>query len=486
MTAVDIEESVISRALEVIRQRTGIVTPPHRRYLVRSALRPPGSKESLEEGLKRLLEDESRWTAMVSALTIGETYLFRHYGHYETLRELASKRKQSGRPCRVLCAGCATGEEAWSSAAILADVYGADAPSKTRVIGWDLDRERIGRARRGRYRSWSVRHGLKGYDDYFTDLDGTVVVNEALRSLTSFETVNLAAPPLPKRGPFDVIFFRNVAIYWTVERIETALAEMTRHLLKDGLLFVGPADPVNLGAHWQKSVEHDAIVFSFKQITESQPKAPSRPTDRSARPTARRQSSTQSRPSIEITDRLKPTSKPGSKGRTFSSKIPAARRSSAWLSRNRSESKTSSTAKSEKKTISGSSTGFESRPEPQTSRKIGPAGDDPIERVRALADRGKYREALTLLDTQPGPLPVTVRLLKGVIYLNLKQAGKAVDLFRQCVFLEPEERAHRQWLAVAYEALGWHREAQRELRNLAALSDGDESSTDKKKAEVVT
>ncbi|MFP4601143.1 MAG: CheR family methyltransferase [Persicimonas sp.] len=430
------ESSVVDRAVAIIQQRTGMDTPVHRRHVIEGALRQAAGDDGLEAGLRRLFADQEQFATMISALTIGETYLFRHYGHYQSLRALAQKRRAHQRSCRVLSAGCATGEEAWSAAAVLADVYG-DQTHRTRVVGWDIDRTRIAHARRARYRQWSARNGLRNYQHYFDTLDDTILVSQQLRPLVSFQTVNLAQRPLPRRDKFDAIFFRNVAIYWLVERINEVMAELGSMLHEDGLLFVGPADPVRLGDRWEKRVDHDAIVFALSRV----------------QPEKKRPSS--AKPKMELRGSDSQLSR-----RLDSSRSIRRKRLQA-LERFRERRSTGFALPDRQTHAPGEKGGREAQGEELL---------DPFERAQQLADKGRYREALSYLESLESPLAVPVRLLKAVVLLNLERLDQALRLFKQCVFLEPDQPAHRQWLAVAYEALGRPEAAQREWRNLARLN----------------
>lgn len=503
---------VLETALEVIRQRTGIVPPPHRRYLVRSALSRAAGDRKIEKGLERLLNDEERWAALISALTVGETYFFRHFGHYQMLRELATDRHRAGRSCRVLCAGCATGEEAWSAAAVLTDIFGPN-PTRVRVVGWDIDQIRIGHARRGRYRSWSVRKGLKGYDQYFhtaeqqlfREANEQIVVDDRLRSMTRFEAVNLAQRRLPSSGGLDAIFFRNVAIYWSDDQIRQVVDVLTERLVSDGLLFVGPADPVNPTGRWVKRIDHDTILLTRRGDDETDDESTGRrlrdtdgggdtphrrrdnssDTNRSQRKTRRNKEREKRRKQREkkrkkrnrLQHRLTAGSRyiPGGAASGVGARLRARSRTRR---RNQSNTTTGSNLNGRRAATTAADTpaGEPSSPAEANSAagdelcENDEQNDQRMQQAQKLADRGEYARALEVLEKLIEPVPVSARRLKGVVLMNRGRAKEAAALFKQCVFLEPHERAHRQWLAVAYESLGRKEDAQREWRNFARLS----------------
>ena len=255
---------LVRAAARATKERYGIDVPDYQLPLLGSALERLGGGS--QASLDRLLSGEQdAWHVVIEALTVPETYFFRHPGHYALLRELAERRLAARRPLRVLSAGCSSGEEAWSAAAVLVAAC-AGAREGDHVDGWDASEHRLRRAREGRYRAWSVRDGFGEYASLFAERDGAWEVAPILRSLVRFERVNLAAPPAA--GPvYGAIFYRNVSIYWDAEttgRVLTALGEM---LEEDGMLLVGPSDPGTLDAdRWAHSIEGGVRCFRRRAV----------------------------------------------------------------------------------------------------------------------------------------------------------------------------------------------------------------------------
>lgn len=196
---------------------------------------------------------------LAETLTVGETHLFRHRDHYDALRELAWERASQGLGTRVLCAGVSTGEEAWSAAAVLADVYAGRADFE--VTGWELSESRLATARAGRYGSWSAREGLCGYQRHFERApDGSIGVGEHLRAAVRFERVNLLrvapAPPC-----YDAVFFRNVSIYWSSATTRAVLASLLSRVHDHGLWLPGPSDPVTPEPPWRMELRGSAPIY---------------------------------------------------------------------------------------------------------------------------------------------------------------------------------------------------------------------------------
>jgi chemotaxis protein methyltransferase CheR len=167
----------------------------------------------------------------VDLLTTNETYFFRESKHFDFLRTLALAERPGGRSFRVWSAAASSGEEAYSIAMVLADCLGA-APWE--VLGTDISQRVLQSAARGIYRMERARHVppaflhrycLRGTEEH----QGNLLVDRALRSRVHFVQANLNAP-LPDLGAFDLIFLRNVLIYFNdetkrqvVSRVSTAL-----------------------------------------------------------------------------------------------------------------------------------------------------------------------------------------------------------------------------------------------------------------------
>src|SRR5690606_5352804 len=112
-------------AARALRKLYGIEVPEYRLPLLALELEQLGGRGGHEQGLSLLLARDPRaWDRVIDAITVPETYMFRHLGHYLLIRKLAEERVARGRPMRGLCAGCSRGEEAWSAAAVLTTARG--------------------------------------------------------------------------------------------------------------------------------------------------------------------------------------------------------------------------------------------------------------------------------------------------------------------------------------------------------------------------
>jgi chemotaxis protein methyltransferase CheR len=182
---------------------------------------------------------------VVDKLTTNETYFWREPEHYTLLGEMASRHPKT-QPFRVWSAASSSGEEAYTISMVLADKLGK---TPWEVVGTDLSTQVVAQARTGLYpidraralpQDYLKRYCRKGQGKY----DGTLLISRDLRERVSFLTANLTEE-LPDLGSFDVIFLRNVLIYFD----NPGKADIVRRvipLLKPGApLFTGHAESLN-------------------------------------------------------------------------------------------------------------------------------------------------------------------------------------------------------------------------------------------------
>lgn len=235
-----------------------------------TALAYPESKRSFME--RRLADLITEWGArdladlwskcqaseavkasVIDALTINETSFFRMPAQFEALgamlSELASRRRTGilDRPrLRLWSAACSTGEEPYSMAmTVLAQ---PDRSFTAEILATDLCQQALERARNGRYADWRLENLPKGYKEAYFEPDGTGIrIKPAVRDMVRFLPHNLKAPPPP--GPWDVIFCRNVMIYFDNAFRADLLKRLHDALAPGGVLFVGEGETLHLVPH---------------------------------------------------------------------------------------------------------------------------------------------------------------------------------------------------------------------------------------------
>lgn len=178
----------------------------------------------------------------IDLITTNETYFFREPKHFDALRERFLPGR--GGPLRAWSAACASGEECYSLAMTMADVLGEQ--GNWEVMGSDISSRMLSTAQRGLYpmeRGHQIppgllkRYCLRGTGEYM----GTLLVESWLRRRVRFHAINLIAP-LPDIGRFDLIFLRNVIIYFDSRTKQRVVAAVTERLKPGGWLVVGHSE----------------------------------------------------------------------------------------------------------------------------------------------------------------------------------------------------------------------------------------------------
>jgi len=180
----------------------------------------------------------------VDLLTTNETYFFREPKHFDFLRKWASERR--GKTVRVWSAACSSGEEPYTIAMVLADVLG-DGPWE--ILASDLSTRVLEKAAKGQYDMQRIsgipkaslsRYCLRGTGQH----EGTLLIARELRQRVQFRHINLNQP-LPQVGEFDLIFLRNVMIYFDIDMKKRVVSGLSGHLKSGGYLVIGHSENLN-------------------------------------------------------------------------------------------------------------------------------------------------------------------------------------------------------------------------------------------------
>lgn len=202
---------------------------------------PTAQVESLLAMLPAVVshEDEATVSRVLSVCSVGETMFMRHPDQFRALAQIVADGSvgEPNRPLSVWSAGCSTGEEAYSLAALL-----AGHPGGARVLGTDVSPRSIERAKAGRYRYWSLRGVDPSSAASWLDIDSVnAVVRSPIRNVVDFRVHNLMVDPFPH--DVDVIFCRNVLLYFREDAAAEVIEKFYRSLRPSGLLFIGYVDP---------------------------------------------------------------------------------------------------------------------------------------------------------------------------------------------------------------------------------------------------
>lgn len=202
-----------------------------------------GAPEDLAAAIAR--RDPLVLHRLSSAASVGETFFFRHPEHFRflTMRVFPAHVEAGTSSLSAWSAGCATGEEAYSLAACLRAGFAGVASAKLSVLGTDIVEANVAAAAQGAYRPWSVRQAGPMLHPVFeagTGPERTVLPE--IRKMASFKQANLLSAPPMGSGVFDVVFCRNVLIYFTAKARDAALKNVADSLAPGGVLVVGAVD----------------------------------------------------------------------------------------------------------------------------------------------------------------------------------------------------------------------------------------------------
>jgi chemotaxis protein methyltransferase CheR len=246
---------------ELVYGLTRNVLDPSRDYLFETRL----SKLLRNHGMNRLEElvhklrvsrNSALETAVAEAMTINETSFFRDMRPFELLRteilpKIVEKRRLQ-RSLRFWSAASSTGQEAYSLAMLVLEHFPMLVGWDIRIEGTDICAEVVEHARAGRYQRIEINRGLPARHvvRYFSHEGEMWTVKPEVRKMCNFRQANLcgATPPFNRAGDrFDVIFLRNVMLYFSHETRRALLSYVHHLLAPDGVLFLGsseqPADP---------------------------------------------------------------------------------------------------------------------------------------------------------------------------------------------------------------------------------------------------
>jgi chemotaxis protein methyltransferase CheR len=263
---------VIARFRAVVAHRLGLhLGDPGRSVLVDVLARRIAATALDPEDYLQALEDarlDGELGALAQELTINETYLFRNIEQFRALSEVEQpavvRGRPHGAPIRMLSAGCASGDEAYSIAIIAREALpGSVWPVVIRAV--DASRAMLARARRARFRTWALRETPDDLRDrYFRPAGRDFALDESLRTAVRFEHRNLAADDAELWAPesFDVVFCRNVIMYFAPEVQRAVVERIARALVPGGYLFLGHAETLRaLSQRFELCQSHGAFYY---------------------------------------------------------------------------------------------------------------------------------------------------------------------------------------------------------------------------------
>ena len=238
----------------LIRDRAGIALEPGKEYLVESRLDPLARQEGFPTLTHFLASLRSSPLAsglhhkVVQAMTTNETSFFRDVRPFEVLKALVLPeliaQRSAQRALNFWSAACSTGQEPYSVALVMREAVPALLSTwNFRFIATDISTEVLARAIQGRYSQLEVNRGLPAtlLVKYFQQEGNEWQIKSDLRRMVEFREINLTEPwsTLP---PMDIVFMRNVLIYFGIETKKGILAKVRRLLKPGGFLFLGSSE----------------------------------------------------------------------------------------------------------------------------------------------------------------------------------------------------------------------------------------------------
>jgi chemotaxis protein methyltransferase CheR len=344
--------------------------------------------QDLQQYFCLLEKSPEQFEQLISALTVNETYFFREPDQIALFTNQLVPRllaRQTRRPLRILSAGCSSGEEPYSLAMALDTVYGEQRRQLFQIDAGDLDRQILTKARQGIYSSFSFRSmDDKLQQRYFRPLQRNYQLVDEIRQSINFLPLNLKAPLQPQGFEgYDLIFCRNVSIYFDPETRQMIHQRFHDVLNENGILLLGSSETLgnDLGV-FELVEEHGHYYFI--------------------------------------------------KGEAYR---PASSQAMSWSSLYSVSSAASQTGKAQ---TSDPQPPAHATPIASTSTLL---NLPPLDQIRQLVQEGEREKATELLDKhlslQSQPVAVGVLLLKSWLLLNQRAFYEAEGLLDQVLHEDP-------------------------------------------------
>jgi chemotaxis protein methyltransferase CheR len=238
----------------LLQERSGLTLSKDKAYLLESRLLPVARRWKLTgfEELIRLVRtrpDEMLLRAITEAMTTNESFFFRDNKPFQQFRNLVLptllRARAHTRTIRIWSAACSSGQEPYSLAIILDEEAARLSGWNVEILATDLSTEILERARSGLYSQFEVQRGLPitMLVKYFEQVGDRWQISARIRDMVTFRQFNLLDDPTPL-GIFDVIFCRNVLIYFDQPTKAKVLDRLAKRMPADGYLFLGGAETV--------------------------------------------------------------------------------------------------------------------------------------------------------------------------------------------------------------------------------------------------
>ncbi len=266
-----ISDPLFKHLRDFIYDRTGISMKLHKKVLVanrlRKRLRTLGLS-SYDEYYSYLIENEAKELEnFIDAVSTNETFFFRGKDHFDVLSrfllpELFRKKDQ----INIWSAACSSGEEPYTLRIIINDIIRSLGRGSAKIIATDISNEIIEKAKTGIYKNYSIRFVPPAtLNRYFQKEEEVYKLKESVKKGVQFKVQNLLHDPPPNNN-FDIIFCRNVMIYFDKETKQRIADNVFAEVLQpDGYLFIGHSESLNyVSSHFKYVRKFNAPVYVLK------------------------------------------------------------------------------------------------------------------------------------------------------------------------------------------------------------------------------
>lgn len=235
----------------LLKKHSGLSLGPGKEYLLESRLPPVAvtyghaDVSALIAAMRKTTPPAPLVKHVCDAMTTNETLFFRDNKPFvalekEILPAAAERARQQGRAVRIWCAASSTGQEPYSIAMIVAQTEHLFAGTKVEITATDFSAAALARAKAGIYNQFEVQRGLpiQLMMKYFTQTPDGFAIKQEIRQRVTYQEINLL-DPFPAFWQYDIIFCRNVLIYFDVPTKKDVIDRMARLLTRGGSLFLG-------------------------------------------------------------------------------------------------------------------------------------------------------------------------------------------------------------------------------------------------------
>ncbi|MCB9988679.1 MAG: protein-glutamate O-methyltransferase CheR [Rhodospirillales bacterium] len=239
---------------DLLYKRSGLSLTSDKAYLLDSRLTPIAKKweypslDAMTVAL-RAMANQDLIKDVVEAMTTNETSFFRDQRPFDTFKSVVLpyllKTRAQRRTIRIWSAACSSGQEAYSLAMLLKEQESLIAGWRIEIVGTDISNEILDKARKGEFSQFEVQRGLpiQMLLKYFTQNGERWQINDNIKNMVRFNYFNLL-DDTGSLGTFDVVFCRNVLIYFDEPIKKNVLGKISGQIQKDGFLFLGGAETV--------------------------------------------------------------------------------------------------------------------------------------------------------------------------------------------------------------------------------------------------